>query len=193
MNKSESKYFNTALLMDEALMQLLEKKDFEFITVKEICAKAGVNRSTFYLHYESTKDLLEECNDILLKNFNDKFVQNGINSININSSDLSDLIFINKEYLSPYLNYIKENLTTYKAIYKYPELFDSSKRYNGFYKSIFQPILSRFGVSKEDSAYMMEFFIKGTSAIVMKWVMDGCKVEIDKVIDLIIFCIRPTK
>lgn len=26
MNKNESKYYNTALLMDEALIQLLEKK-----------------------------------------------------------------------------------------------------------------------------------------------------------------------
>ena len=53
MNKNESKYFNTALLMDEALLILLETKEFEFITVKEICLKAGVNRSTFYLHYQN--------------------------------------------------------------------------------------------------------------------------------------------
>ena len=58
MNKSESKYFNTALLMNEALLLLLEKKDYEFITVTEICKKAGVNRSTFYLHYLSIDDLL---------------------------------------------------------------------------------------------------------------------------------------
>ena len=57
MNKSESKYFNTALLMNEALLLLLEKKDYEFITVTEICQTAGVNRSTFYLHYESMDDL----------------------------------------------------------------------------------------------------------------------------------------
>ena len=31
-----------------------------YITVKEICEKAGVNRSTFYLHYENTTDLLQE-------------------------------------------------------------------------------------------------------------------------------------
>lgn len=60
MNKSESKYYNTAVLMDQALLALLEKKDYDFITVKEICEKAGVNRSTFYLHYESIGDLLEE-------------------------------------------------------------------------------------------------------------------------------------
>lgn len=36
MNKSQSKYFNTAVKMDEALLSLLEKKDFEYITIKEI-------------------------------------------------------------------------------------------------------------------------------------------------------------
>ena len=61
LNKSESKYYNTACLMDEALILLLEKKEYSFITVKEICEKAGVNRSTFYLHYETIDDLLSEC------------------------------------------------------------------------------------------------------------------------------------
>ena len=46
MNKNGSKYFNTAVKMDEALMSLLEKKDFEYITVKEVCTEAGVNRET---------------------------------------------------------------------------------------------------------------------------------------------------
>ena len=69
MNKSESKYFNTALLMNEALLLLLEKKDYEFITVTEICKKAGVNRSTFYLHYLSIDDLLYETLEMINKRF----------------------------------------------------------------------------------------------------------------------------
>lgn len=60
MNRSESKYFNTAARMDEAFLALLEQKDFAYITVKELCQKAGVNRSTFYLHYETVGDLLAE-------------------------------------------------------------------------------------------------------------------------------------
>ena len=36
MNKNESKYFNTAIKMDQAFLELLEKKDFAYITVKEI-------------------------------------------------------------------------------------------------------------------------------------------------------------
>ena len=47
MNKNESKYFNTAIRMDEALITLLEKKDFEYITIKEICDTAGVTVPPF--------------------------------------------------------------------------------------------------------------------------------------------------
>ena len=60
MNKNESKYFNTAKKMNDALITLLETKDYEYITIKEICRSASVNRSTFYLHYENMNDLLEE-------------------------------------------------------------------------------------------------------------------------------------
>ena len=40
MNKNESKYFNTAILFDEALIYLLENKDIEYkFFVKEIFEK----------------------------------------------------------------------------------------------------------------------------------------------------------
>ena len=60
MNKSESKYFNTAVRFDEAFLSLLEKKPFEYITVKELCARADINRATFYAHYDTLAALLEE-------------------------------------------------------------------------------------------------------------------------------------
>lgn len=69
MKKSESKYFNTATKMDLALIALLKKKPFEYITVSEICQTAGVNRSTFYLHYETIGDLLNETARYLLNDF----------------------------------------------------------------------------------------------------------------------------
>ena len=61
MNRSESRYFATAARMDEAFLTLLAKKDFEYITVKEICEVAEVNRSTFYLHYETMSDFHYIC------------------------------------------------------------------------------------------------------------------------------------
>ena len=37
VDKYKSKYLNTALCMDEALLIPLENKEYEYITVKEIC------------------------------------------------------------------------------------------------------------------------------------------------------------
>ena len=67
----KSKYFNTAVRMDQAFLELLEKKDMEYITVKELCKTAGVNRSTFYLHYETMSDfhyICYRCDSAVCKN-----------------------------------------------------------------------------------------------------------------------------
>ena len=106
MNKNESKYFNTAILFDEALIYLLENKDIEYITIKEICNKAGVNRSTFYLHYENINDLVEETMNYINKKFMNYFNENTKEFIEkIKNSKLEDLKLIEKKYLTPYLSF----------------------------------------------------------------------------------------
>ncbi|MDE7384341.1 MAG: TetR/AcrR family transcriptional regulator, partial [Anaeroplasmataceae bacterium] len=54
MNRSESKFQNTANKMGSAFITLLETKEFLDITIMDICKAAGVNRSTFYAHYDNT-------------------------------------------------------------------------------------------------------------------------------------------
>ena len=40
-----------------AFLELRSKKDIEKIRVKELCEKAGINKSTFYTHYQDIYDL----------------------------------------------------------------------------------------------------------------------------------------
>ena len=116
MNKNESKYFNTAVKMDKALLSLLEKKDFEFITIKEICDTAGVNRSTFYLHYDNTSDLLQEATKYIIETFLSYFtIDTKPISNRYSEGELNNLIFITPEYLTPYLTFIKENKRLFKV------------------------------------------------------------------------------
>lgn len=42
----------------DALMALMTERDFESITVTDICARAMVHRTTFYKHYEDKNGLL---------------------------------------------------------------------------------------------------------------------------------------
>ena len=50
----------THKLLWEALMALMAERAFEEITVKEICERAMVHRTTFYKHYEDKYALLEQ-------------------------------------------------------------------------------------------------------------------------------------
>lgn len=65
------------------------------ITIKEICKKAGVNRSTFYLHYESIDDLLEETLWFINKKFLDYFEDTSDFITSINLSSKENLYLIN--------------------------------------------------------------------------------------------------
>jgi AcrR family transcriptional regulator len=50
----------TRKLLWEALMAELSERAFEEITVKELCERAMVHRTTFYQHYEDKYALLEQ-------------------------------------------------------------------------------------------------------------------------------------
>lgn len=188
MNRFESKYFNTALIMNESLIELLLKKDYEYISIKDICLKAGVNRSTFYLHYETKDDLLKET----IKNINKKFYDSFNNKkIDVNKIEsLNELILVNKEYLIPYLNYIKQNKKIFKLLYDKPELFNLKENFQNMYDNLFQPILERFNVPKNEQIYIFEYYSKGVIAIILKWVSLSCKEEIDFIISMIEKCLN---
>lgn len=190
LNKSESKYYNTACLMNEALILLLEKKDYSFITVKEICEKAGVNRSTFYLHYQNVDDLLSECIEYvgskIQKKFNDKIMDKGI----IRTSKLQDLVLITPNYLLPYLEFLKENKAIYKIAYSQPNVFKEKTVVNHLYKNIFEPILDRFSVPKTEQKYMLSFYLSGLGAIMIDWIKNDCKEDPMIIIDIIMKCLN---
>lgn len=111
MNKNESKYFKSAEKMHNALITLLDSKDFEYITIKEICETAGVNRSTFYLHYDNVNDLLQETVEAVYKDFFGRFGAEGAESIDIDDKDDEKLFLVTPGYLMPYLNFVEENET----------------------------------------------------------------------------------
>ena len=194
MNKSESKYFNTAKKMDKALISLLEEKSFEYITVSEICKRAEVNRSTFYLHYENTVDLLNETARFLLDDFAAYFnvdVENITNKFKENSLD--ELNFISDEYLHPYLSYIKENRIAFSTVLLHSVSFGFNEIFQRLYENIFDPILERFNYPISDRKYAMMFYLNGITAIVTEWLKDGCEKTIEEVSQIIYGCIFGVK
>lgn len=50
----------TKRLLHEALLRIMEKKPLDKINVSELCDEAGINRATFYRHYNVPRDVLQE-------------------------------------------------------------------------------------------------------------------------------------
>ena len=190
MNKKESKYFATAAKMDIALMELLEKKDFEYITVKEICERAGVNRSTFYLHYENTVDLLTETTRYVTNGFLNYFDHiNQPITQPFDSKKLEQLIFITPEYIHPYLSYIRENRRVFLTALKHLDTMGFDGYYQRMFTRVFDPILDRFGVDANRRQYIMKFYLTGTTAIAVEWIHNGCCESVETISEIIMDCI----
>ena len=185
MNKNESKYFYTASLMNQALLELLEKKDIEFITITEITQKAGVNRTTFYLHYDNIDDLLEETIAYINKEFISSFNMNA--TPEINSKESAFLITDNQ--LIPYLNFCKKNKRVLKLVHKKPNLFQSEKAYKKMYETIFYPAISQFLSDETEKIYNLEFFTQGIKGIIYKWIELDCETDIEEIMKIIKNCV----
>ena len=191
MNKQESKYFNTASLFDEALIILLEEKDIEYITIKEICSKAGFNRSTFYLHYESIYDLLNETLEYIINKFVTYFDKEPKVFIDkIDKTDKDDLNFINENYLRPYLEFVRDNKKLFLAVFKHPNTMKSIEAYADLEKYILNPILDKYNISDCKKKYYLQFYIHGIMGVVREWITNDCADDLDNIMNIIIECVR---
>ncbi|MCD8384597.1 MAG: TetR/AcrR family transcriptional regulator [Clostridiales bacterium] len=191
MTRSESKYFNTARRMDEAFLELMEQKDFEYITVKEICQRAGVSRSTFYLHYETVGDLLNECVEQMNQQFLAYFDKTAAEfRQSIRTAPLEQLFLITPEYLTPYLTYISEHRAVFRVVLKSPQALHADRTYTALFSDILNEILARHAVPEADRGYMLTFYINGIMGIVRRWLLSDCAESVEHIASVIMTVIR---
>jgi AcrR family transcriptional regulator len=79
----------------------MNEKSFSKITVKDICTTAGINRSTFYLHYSNQFNLIDSIEEEIIEEVND-YIEEIVKDRDI-------------DYLTELLTYISENRLTFRA------------------------------------------------------------------------------
>ncbi len=130
--------------MDEALLELLDEKELPYITVKEICARAGVSRSTFYLHYETIGDLLTECTESMNRRFRDFMGESRHDFVeSIPQRTRDELYLITPEYLVRYLEFVREHRQLYRTALEHAEALQLTRVYDRMYEGVITPILDR--------------------------------------------------
>ncbi|MEM7348052.1 MAG: TetR/AcrR family transcriptional regulator [Chloroflexota bacterium] len=56
--KEDRRSTRTRLALHQAIIELMQEKQYETITIQDIIDRANVGRSTFYAHYQDKEDLV---------------------------------------------------------------------------------------------------------------------------------------
>ena len=193
MNRSESKFQNTEIKLGCAFITLLETKDFADISIMDICNQAGINRSTFYAHYDNTYELLKSTFQSTVRNFLDECTfDNPVNLSDMQNLSTDDLNFCTPKYLLPYLEYIKKHKRLYKIYAENATTFEANSIDDYIIENLFVPIYAKHGVTdKKLIYYMQKYFLKGVDAIINEWVRNDCEDDILFICEIITYCVRP--
>lgn len=162
------------ILFKNVLIELLkEKSSVEKISVRELCDRAQLNRSTFYAHYNEPKDLLYEIENELLAATKEHLEKIG------NETDMGA-----HKYILSFLKYIKENDGLFRAL-----LIDSADpnfrtRFMQFSTAQFMANL-QIEFPKETEQYILSYLLNGNAGIIIQWIRSDYSVDEKTIVNLL--------
>lgn len=179
MNKKENAgYQNTHLSIRESLLTLLSQKELQQITVTEICRLSGINRSTFYAHYQDIYEVMDavqqELYDEIVRDFGELYTpESGPLSYN---------------YLLALAAHMKKHRTFYLAYLsgQYPSAFDRNRSI--LLNEIATPIYEQLHVPESSRRYYFNFFWWGVLAVLQQWLREGCRESPKEITNVLSSC-----
>lgn len=107
----DKRSIQTKKIIKDALLDLINEKGFNEISVTDLTKRANINRGTFYTHYADKYDLLEQIEEELIKEIQD-------HTENVESLDLLTMDLINEPtpFTIKLLEYVKDNASFIKSI-----------------------------------------------------------------------------
>lgn len=162
------------MLLKNALMDLMkEKGSVSKISVRELCERAELNRSTFYAHYNEPKELLCELEDEILMSTKEHLEKIGA------ENDLGA-----HKYILSFLKYIKDNDKQFRSL-----LVDSADpqfrtRFMG--QTIVQ-FVENLDVSfpAEIEQYIYSYILNGSMGILIQWIRSDYEADENTICNLL--------
>ena len=103
----------------------------------------------------------------------------------LHTCPLQELYLLTPEYLTPYLNYIREHRRLFRTATENAAVLGLDH--------VITPILERYGVPQEERAYRMAFSVQGLMAIITEWLRRDCADSVERIISIMQGCILPPR
>ena len=162
--KTDRKSRYTRMVLQDSLIDLMKEKPINKITIKELCDRADVNRTTFYAHYSDQYELLRQIEDETLS-----WGREAIANV-VTKTDKSEMLKLIEEICQ----YVVENSRHLQVLLSEQGDIDFPKQ---LFTLIYQQCGASFAAGREGDddtiACYFIFVVNGSVGLIQHWLKTG--------------------
>ena len=171
--KTDPRARYTKSVIEEAFLSIVHEKPLSKVTVSEICARAEINRGTFYRYYLDVYDLA------------DKMADEGLERVRKAISGESGKDF--KKALADMLRFLKEDSRLFYLALS--GIFDENRQ-NSFMQRVFAEFFTALGEQTPDAdsdlrLRQFAYISGGSGALIEYWLRSGSKERPEEMAEMI--------
>ena len=155
-------------MLREGLLRLLNRKPLDKINVAELCKESGINRTTFYRHYNLPSDILKEMQTEFMETMTDNLKKP-----------------LTENNFEQMLVYLQEHADIVTLFIQY----NSDKEWTDMFRTLHQGICSADvirNLDPETQQLFYTFLSGGTYFLLKQWLMEGIRKTPGEIADIVL-------
>ncbi|MDZ5712810.1 TetR/AcrR family transcriptional regulator [Jeotgalibacillus haloalkalitolerans] len=149
----------TRKVLKDSLIQLLGSKPISSVTVKEICAIANINRSTFYTHYQDHFDLLHKIEEEIVEDMR-RYLQRYTTELDEEALKITEKIL---DYMIEHKDIIQALLSQNGSSAFEKKVMELTRLY------MMNNLMNDNGIRQAESKYLSTFVVSGAIHVIKEW------------------------
>ena len=161
-------------MFQNAVLALLEEKGgIEKISVRELCDRAELNRSTFYAHYTEPREVLIEAEEEILSETAEHIRKIG-----------AQMTGGGKEFLFSFLRYIRDNDRIFRVLLvTAADPAFKSRFVQLSLLQLFQHLQVQTDAEKQQ--YIYSYLLNGSFGVITQWIRSDYAITVSGIVDLL--------
>ena len=170
--KLDRKTRYTRKALADSLVELMKDKPFTKITIRELCEKADINRTTFYAHYHDQYDLLRQIEEETLGS-----IEGMLNKYDTKRSKREVL-----EMVEEILEFIAGNSSSLQVLLSENGDIQFQKKLFRYFmlKEQVMKYFHQRSIKEETKEYWSVYVIHGAIGLVQYWLKDNMSVPVSE-------------
>lgn len=179
MNHKKNKHYQkTHQRIKDTLLKLIHEK--KKVNIAQICRDVGINRTTFYQHYEDIVELFEDVQSSIFKQLIETYENQPVR-----------IEFMSFRSYEIFAEHVKENRHFYKLYFEMNTNFPLKDGLKEMWDTIILPYFHERGIyDKEVMSLRFVCYQAGFTITLKKWVDQDCQLEIRKVARILSECLK---